>query len=301
MSEARSQQILRLSNYMASGVPYISGVYSPLINTITNNANIILKKSTDNWYTIRSTGGDHTMDSLVVGDASDGTFTEVTIAPTISVVGALGASYYYHFQIRWWDSSNIAVFTLDVDSPYDLKLYTINISTGVSTSVGTLISGVLRGKNGICVCVNNTYVYVYTTRVDTGINSYIKRYLKTDIATTVEYDMPLLYFYSGTYYRYMLYPIIAVTTNYLWAVNMNASTDEASLYMFPLTNIQIGTCIGNGLQNSFLDNGMFHFQTDYDMTTMYFMPRNYSPLNYSSGVSGIVYITESDLIKYGAL
>jgi len=74
MSEAVAQQVLRLSNYIASGFPYYTDVYVPIINTITNNANIILKQSDNTWYTVRSNGGNSTIDRLVIGDALLGTF-----------------------------------------------------------------------------------------------------------------------------------------------------------------------------------------------------------------------------------
>ena len=295
-TEARIQQVLRLSNYMASGLPPISGVYSPLINTITNYANIILNRSANNWYTIRSTNGNNTMDSLVVGDGSDGTFSEITIAPSISVIGTVSSGWSSYFQIRWWDSSNIAVFTVDEDSPYDLKLYTVNISTGVSTSVGTLISGVPRSESGLYVGVNNTYIYVSTTIVDPHANNYIIRYLKTNITTTEEYKMPLLYYGSGAYIRTMLYLPVSVTTNYLWAINHRYGSYPFHEYIFPLSNIQNGIRIGCDIGDVFNTSAGFSFQTDYDMTSVYLLPNNYH-----LGHSGLPYITESDLIKYGAL
>ena len=296
MSEAVAQQVLRLSNYIASGFPYYTDVYVPIINTITNNANIILKQSDNTWYTVRSNGGNSTIDRLVIGDALLGTFSETTLTgDTITIVGTVSSSHQHYCQVRWWDSTNIAVFTVDQDSPYALKLYTVNINTGVVTSKGTLIATVDASSSGLQIGVNSTHIYVKT--IDTSIgfsqNNYIKKFLKTDLSVE-NYHMALLFYHTGsTYKTFYFYTSMAVTTNYLWFFNYSTAIDDEDirLWVSSISNIPKTVCISGNLLHMF-SSGKFYYQTDYDGLTVYFTGNN---------GTGAFYITESDLIKYGAL
>ena len=300
MSEAVAQQVLRLSNYIASGFPYYTDVYVPIINTITNKANIILKMSTNTWYTVRSNGGNSTIDRLVIGDGLLGTFSEINLDTAIVIGGTVTSDHYAYCQVRWWDSTNIAVFTVDQDSPYALKLYTVNINTGVVTSKGTLIATVDASSSGLQIGVNSTHIYVKT--IDTSIgfpqNNYIKKFLKTDLSVE-NYHMALLFYRTGsTYKTFYFYTSMAVTTNYLWFFNYSTAVDDEDirLWVSSISNIPKTVCISGNLLHMFsihmFSSGKFYYQTDYDGLTVYFTGNN---------GTGAFYITESDLIKYGAL
>jgi hypothetical protein len=297
MSEAVAQQVLRLSNYMASGFPYISGVYVPVINTITNNANIILKKSDDTWYTVRSNSGNSTIDKLVVGDGLLGTFSEISLSgDTITIVGTV-TSYYYRFcQIRWWDANTLAIITIDEDTPYALKIYTVPISTGVVSYKGTLIATVDSSYGGLQVAINSTNIYIQTiTGTYSGSNNYIRSFLKTDLTNTNDI-MPLLYYYCPTSTKYFYIPyIMATTNNYLWFLNYGSSPDTDTMYLWVshISDIPKMTCVSGDIFHIVNGTtGKFLYQTDYDGTTVYITGNN---------GTGAFYITESDLIKYGAL
>jgi len=234
------------------------------------------------------------MDSLVVGDAILGTFSEITISPSISVVGTVSSNWSYYFQIRWWDSSNIAVFTTDYDSPHALKLYTINVSTGVSTSKGTLIASPTASYTGLKVGVNSTHIYVQTSSTS-SYSSQIKKYLKTDLSAT-DYTCPLLYISTGSsaISNFTYYITMAVTSSYLWFINYRYGSNESTrLWVSSISDVAKMVCISGEIGHVF-DNysTKFYYQTDYDGLSVYLKP--------NSDV-GAIYITESDLIKYGVV
>jgi len=293
-TEARIQQVLRLSNYMASGLPYISGVYVPVINTITNNANIILKKSDDTWYTVRSNSGNSTIDKLVVGDGLLGTFSEISLSgDTITIVGTVTSSYDRFCQVRWWDANTLAIITIDEDTPYALKIYTVPISTGVVSYKGTLIATVGSSYGGLQVAINSTNIYIQTVIGTYGSNNYIRSFLKTDLTNTND-TMPLLYYYCGVSTKYFYIPyIMTATNNYLWFLNYELSSDTMYLWISHISDIPKMTCVSGDIFHMVNTlSGKFLYQTDYDGTTVYITGNNNT---------GAFYITESDLIKYGAL
>jgi hypothetical protein len=289
IGDTNTQNLLRLSNYLASGIPYYTGVYIPVINTITYNANIILNRSANTFYTVRSTGNNSTIDSLVIGDATVGTFSEVTLNPTISVVGTIASVQYSFVQIRWWNATNIAIFTVDQGSPFALKLYTVNISTGVVTSIGTLISTALESNAGLMVGVNSDNVFVQTTNLTSGTysNNLIKVYNRSGVLTD-DYVMPLLYYYtSGTRKNFYIPYSMVITDNYLLLINFFSIYD---IFISSLSSIQKIFRITNNISNIF--GSSFNYQNDFDMTSIYLQGNN---------TSGSIYITESDLIKYATL
>jgi hypothetical protein len=293
-ADARIQQVLRFSNYMASGFPYYTDIYVPIVNTITYNANIILKMSTNTWYTVRSNGGNSTIDRLVIGDALLGTFSETTLTgDTITIVGTVSSNHQHYCQVAWWNSTTLAIFTVDQDSPYALKLYTCTLG-GVVTSKGTLIASVDYSLTGLQVGINSTKIYVQTTNNSGYFNNYIYEFLKTDLSI-VNYTMPLLYVSlgGGSTIRYFDYHLMTVTSNYLWFLN-RGSGGSMYLWISSILNIDKMICVSGDMSHvlAFSNSTGFYYGTDYDGLTVYFTGNN---------GKGAFYIAEGDLIKYGAL
>lgn len=297
MSEVVAQQLLKYSNYLASGIPYYTDVYCPIINTITYNANIILNRTANTFYTVRSTGNNSTIDSLAIGDSLLGTFSEVTLSPTITVVGTLANVHVKYVQIRWWDSTNIAVFTVDQGSPYALKLYTVNISTGVVTSVGTLISTVNSSTGGLLVGVNSNNIYIVTSTTSNYlVNDILKKYNRSGVLLN-DYYLPLIWTISGSsYYNYFVNPYaMTITDNCLYFQNYDTNNEFQNILVSLLQLPQKMICITTNIYGYFHYN-IFKYQTDFDMQSVYLCGKIGQYLS-----SGTIYISDSDLIKYGIL
>lgn len=286
MSEqALIQQLLRYSNYYGTGFPYYTDVYVPVIKTITNNANIVLKQSTDNFYTVRSTSGNSTINSLVIGDATDGTFTETSLTgDAITIAGTVTSNYYNYCQVKWWNTTNLAIFTVDQGSPYALKVYTVNISTGVTSLISTLVATIATNSLGVIAEVNSTYIYVITD--DNIISKYTRAGVLVESLT-----LPLFDIHSSlTYRNFNFYNNVALTNSYLYVYSY-----AKKLFLSSLTNIQKQICIGSNLESvDVLSAGdLFEYGVDYDRISTYLQGYH----------SGLVYIsdTSNDFIKFGVL
>lgn len=285
MSDPRTQQLLKYSNYYGTGFPYYTDVYIPVINAITNYPNIVLNRSADAFYTVRSSSGNTTIDKLVVGNAVTGMFTETPLTgDAITIAGTFGTSYYNNYcQVKWWNSTNIAVFTLDQDSPYALKLYTVNISTGATDSIATLISTVSSCVNGTTVGVNDTNVYVITE------TNKLKKFSRAGVSIE-DYIIPLYRLNTSSTNRTFTYNNqVAITNTYLYVYFDSGSYDD-KLLLSTLSNPQKLVCIGDNFDN-IMSN--FTYGADFDKASVYLDGQNGS----------LVYIsdTDSNFIKFGVL